>query len=135
MNEAHREYPSESPESITTASPSEAGGHGNVAATATGPASGRASGRESGALAGNQARTLSPPRPGPSVRAPRPDELPICVIGDCHNPTHSVVVIPGQAGEMRPRLCLVHAQDLLMELAERIGVGRHMFAIERGGES
>jgi len=126
MNEAHREHSSESPEASSAASPSENGGRGNVP-TSTGPASGRVSGRELGALAGNRQTKIV------TVRAPRPDELPICQRGGCEDPIAVVVVIPGAVGEWKVRLCLNDAQSLLMELAETIGVGRR--STERPSDS
>lgn len=42
-----------------------------------------------------------------------------------------VVVLPGNAGEWKDPLCQLHAQDLLMELAEVIGVGRRSYEAVR----
>lgn len=100
------------------AHPSESTPGGDGAASIE-PGAGRASGlRDAGALTG-----FTPPKQI-TVRDPRADDPTACRVGGCLEPVTTVLVFPGLVGEWKDALCGRHAQDLLMTLAEKLGVGR-----------
>jgi len=108
------------------AHPSESGntrGGDGAASGSIVSAAGRASGRELGALAGNMIREI--PR-GVIVRKIGHTDPFACHCGA----EAAIVIMAGRrTPDIRLPLCQTCAQDLLMELAEAIGVGRRSVAV------